>query len=322
MKNSGPLLTRRTVLAAASALALPGARAAAFPRRPIRFVVPFSAGGTTDVMARALQVPLEARLKQPIVVDNRGGAYGAIGSVEVMRAAPDGHTLLFGNNGLLTVTPTLQPSSHYTHRSFTPVSLVATTPFILAVHPRVTARNLQEFLSYARAQPGGVNFASAGGIIDLTTDLLAKEGKIDIVKIPYKGTADAMNALAAGDVHAMITTPAPALSGFFQAGRARMLGILSNEPSPLYPEAQLIARELPALDVEIWFGFLAPNGTPAPVVAQLGAALAESMALPEVRQRFIDAGATPKVEGPESISRRLDTEVARWAPFISSLKKQ
>lgn len=212
-------LARASAAAAALTVGPPAFAQANWPQSPVKMIIPFAAGGSTDILTRMIGKIVGERIGQPIVVDNRGGAYGAIGSVEVTRAAPDGHTLLFGNNGLLTVTPTLQPSSHYTHRSFTPVSLVATTPFILAVHPRVTARNLQEFFSYARAQPGGVNFASAGGIIDLTTDLLAKGGKIDIVKIPYKGTVDGMNALAAGDVHAMITTPSQVLKRGFRMRR-------------------------------------------------------------------------------------------------------
>lgn len=322
MNGAPPFPSRRALLSAAVALTLPQARAAAgFPTRPIRIVVPFSAGGTTDVMARALQNSLEARLKQPVLIENKTGAYGAIGAAEVARAAPDGHTLLFGNNGLLTVTPTLQPSTSYTHRSFAPVSLVATTPFILAVHPSVPAATAQEFLSYAKTQSRGVDFASAGGIIDLTTELLAREGGVPIVKVPYKGTADAMNALAAGDVQAMITTPSPVLNGFFQAKRARMLGILSSRPSPLYPDAALISKTLPALDIEIWFGFLAPAGTPASAIETLGAAFAEAMAQPEVRQRFIDSGATPRVEPPAAVTQRLEEEVARWAPLISSVTK-
>ncbi|HWT09519.1 MAG TPA: tripartite tricarboxylate transporter substrate-binding protein, partial [Roseomonas sp.] len=285
--------TRRALLAAT--LATPAAAQAPWvPTRPIRFVVPFPAGGATDVVARVLAERLQESLGQPVVVENRTGAGGNIGVENVVRSAPDGTTLLMGTTGTLTVNPHLYANLGFDPlRDLAPVSMAFTTDHVLVVNPAVPAQTAQDFLALVRARPGALSYGSAGSGSSTHTvpELFKLAARVDIAHVPYRGSAPALNDLVAGTVQVMLDQ-IPSAIGQIQAGRVRALAVTGARRSPLLPDVPTLAEiGLPQAQATSWGAVMAPGGTPAPIVLRVNAAIREALAQPAVRERLAAAGA-------------------------------
>jgi tripartite-type tricarboxylate transporter receptor subunit TctC len=311
--------TRRALLAAT--LLAPGlARAQAWtPPRPVRLVVPFPAGGATDVVARVLAERMQEALGQPVVVENRTGAGGNIGVENVVRSAPDGTTLLMGTTGTLTVNPHLYSTLGFDPlRDLAPVSMAFTTDHVLIVNPSVPARTAQEFLALARAQPGRFSYGSAGSGSSTHTvaELFRLAARVEITHVPYRGSAPALNDLVAGTVQVMLDQ-IPSAIGQIQAGRVRALAVTGARRSPLLPEVPTMAEiGLAEAQATSWGAVMAPAGTPAPAIARFNATIREALALQAVKERLAAAGAEGVASSPEELAAFLRDESAKWARVV------
>lgn len=295
------------------------AGAQGFPSKPVRIVVPYPAGGTTDIMARALQEPMQKVLGQPVIVDNKAGAAGAIGAREVARSPADGYTLLFSNNGPSSTTPLLVKDAGYDGiKDFTPVSQVSSAPLFVVINAAVPASDLKGFIDYARAQPNALEYASAGigSLGHLASELFARSAGLKMVHIPYKGQAPTANAVMTGEVKVLITTSSGAMNSFIKDGKLKLLGVSTPQPSPLAPGAPTVNSVLPGYQVEIWFGLLGPAGMPAEVVARLNDAVAKALALPDLQARFQNFGVIAKGSTPKQLGDLIADEVPRWTQVV------
>ena len=319
------MMKRRTgLLALALALAaLPAAAQAQYPDKPIKLIVPYPPGGTTDIMARTLQEPLSKALGQPVIVDNKAGAAGAIGTKQVATAAPDGYTLVFGNNGPSAIVPLLQRDVGYDPvKDFAPVSLVSIAPLVLVLHPSVPAGDVKEFVAWARTQPGGVEYATAGAgsLGHLATELFAKDAGLKLVHVPYKGQAPSTMAVLNGEVKMLLTTSSDSMGSAVRDGKLRLLGVSTAKPSPLMPGAPTIGQSLPGFEVNVWFGILAPAGTPAPVIAKLNAAIRTVLADPEIQRKFMGYGSIATASTPQEFAAMIGAEVPKWKGVVETAK--
>ena len=319
------MMKRRTgLLCLAFALgALPAAAQAQYPDKPIRLVVPYAPGGTTDIMARTLQEPLSKVLGQPVIVDNKAGAAGAIATKQVAASAPDGYTLIFGNNGPSAIVPLIQKDVGYDPvKDFAPVSLVSIAPLVLVVHPGVPASNVAEFITWAKAQPGGVEYATAGAgsLGHLATELFGKDAGLKLIHVPYKGQAPSTMAVLNGEVKMLLTTSSDTMNSAVKAGKLKLLGVSTAKPSPLMPGAPTIGQSLKGFEVNVWFGILAPAGTPAPVIAKLNAAIREVLASPELQQKFVGYGCIATASTPQEFAAMISAEVPKWKGIVESAK--
>jgi tripartite-type tricarboxylate transporter receptor subunit TctC len=319
------LIKRRTaLLCLALALGgLPGAALAQYPDKPIRLVVPYAPGGTTDIMARTLQEPLSKILGQTVIVDNKAGAAGAIGTAQVAHAAPDGYTLIFGNNGPSAIVPLIQKDVGYDPiKDFAPVSLVSIAPMTLVVHPTVPANTVKELIAYANAQPNGVEYATAGAgsLGHLATELFGKEAGVKLVHVPYKGQGPSTMAVLNGEVKMLLTTSSDTQDAAVRAGKLRLLGVSTAKPSPLMPGAPTINQSLPGYEVSVWFGILAPAGTPAPVIAKLNAAIRQVLADPELQKKFVGFGCVATASTPQEFASMIGAEVPKWKSVVETQK--
>ncbi|MCC6212084.1 MAG: tripartite tricarboxylate transporter substrate binding protein [Burkholderiales bacterium] len=309
----------RSIAALGAALAAQLASAQAFPTKPIRIVVPYPAGGTTDIMARALQEPMQKTLGQPVIVDNKAGAAGAIGAREVARAPADGYTLLFSNNGPSSTTPLLVKDAGYNGvKDFTPVSQVSSAPLFVVINAAVPASDLKGFIEYGRVQPNALEYASAGigSLGHLASEMFARSAGIRMIHIPYKGQAPTANAVMTGEVKVLITTSSGAMNSFIKEGKLKLLGVSTPQPSPLAPGAPTVNSVLPGYNVEIWFGLLGPAGMPSDVVAKLNDAVTKALALPELQARFQNFGVIAKASTPKQLGDLIADEVPRWAQVV------
>jgi tripartite-type tricarboxylate transporter receptor subunit TctC len=319
------LIKRRTsLLCIALALGgLPVAALAQYPDKPIRLVVPYAPGGTTDIMARTLQEPLSKILGQPVIVDNKAGAAGAIGTAQVAHAAPDGYTLIFGNNGPSAIVPLIQKDVGYDPiKDFAPVSLVSIAPMTLVVHPTVPANTVKELIAYANAQPNGVEYATAGAgsLGHLATELFGKEAGVKLVHVPYKGQGPSTMAVLNGEVKMLLTTSSDTQDAAVRAGKLKLLGVSTAKPSPLMPGAPTINQSLPGYEVSVWFGILAPAGTPAPVIAKLNAAIRQVLADPELQKKFVGFGCVATPSTPQEFANMIGAEVPKWKSVVETQK--
>ena len=305
-------------LLAAAALAAPlSLLAQTYPDKPIHIVVPYSAGGTTDVMARVLQGPLQNALGQPIVVDNKPGASGIIAAREVIRARPDGYTLLFVNNGNLAVTPQVVKDANYDSlKDFTPVALVSSAPMVAVVPASLPVTDLKSFIDYAKTHPISYASAGIGSFGQLATELFANRAGVKMTHIPYKGQGPTTNAVIAGEVQLLVTTPSGAMNDFIANKKLKLLAVTSAEQSPLEPGTPPIASILPGYVAESWFAIVGPAGMPADVVARLNDAISKAVQLPEVQQRFTTFGVIARTATPKKLGEMTADEIARWTPVI------
>ncbi|MBN9516227.1 MAG: tripartite tricarboxylate transporter substrate binding protein [Alphaproteobacteria bacterium] len=302
---------------------LPAAAMAQYPDKPIKLIVPYSPGGTTDIMARTLQEPLSKALGQPVIVDNKAGAAGAIGTKQVATSPPDGYTLIFGNNGPSAIVPLIQKDVGYDPvKDFAPVSLVSIAPLTLVVHPSVPATNVKELIAWAKTQPGGVDYATAGAgsLGHLSTELFGKEAGIKLNHVPYKGQAPSTMAVLNGEVKLLLTTSSDTQDAAVKSGKLKLLGVSTPKPSPLMPSAPTIGQSLPGYETVVWFGILAPAGTPAPVVARLNAAIREVLAQPDIQQKFMGYGCIATASTPQEFAAMIAAEVPKWKSIVETAK--
>jgi tripartite-type tricarboxylate transporter receptor subunit TctC len=304
---------RHRVVLALGALALPLAgHAAEYPSvKPIRMVVPFASGGSSDVVGRLIGTKIAASLKQSVVVDNRAGAGGAIGSDIVAKAAPDGYTLLLVD-ALHIVSPLFNRNTLYDPiRDFMPISMIAKSPVFLACNTGFEAKTVAELIAIAQKEPGKVT-AGLPGSGSIVIEMLKLRGKINLNLIPYKGGAPAVNDLVAGNVNLMASTIAT-YGGFVKSGRLRLLATSGPARHPDYPDVPTFAEAgMPGVEYEQWFGMMAPAKLPQPVSNLLGAAIADAVKEPDLRERFSRLALDPFFVGPREFNARVLRDNARW----------
>jgi tripartite-type tricarboxylate transporter receptor subunit TctC len=292
-----------------------------FPSRPVRFVVPFPPGGATDIIARVLAQKMSEAWGHPVVVENRAGAAGAIGSEAVAKAAPDGYTILMGTTSTHAVNPAINPKLPYNNvTDFAAVTLVATFPNVLVAHPS-TANSLQELIAALKKNPGKYNFGSsgAGSSTHLTGELFKLMTQTDINHIPYKGTGPLLNDLMAGHV-AFAFDQITGVMPFIQAGRMRALGVASAERNAALPDVPAIAEVLPGFEATAWVGIFAPVRTPAEVTGRIQTETKRILALPDVAQRMKEFGATPVANAPAEFGAFVAKDTAKWRDLVASAR--
>jgi tripartite-type tricarboxylate transporter receptor subunit TctC len=300
------------------ALAASAAHAQDYPNKPVRLVVPFAAGGSSDPVARLLAQKLGAFLGQPFVVENRPGAGGNIGADIVAKSRPDGYTLLFAAGSFAVNVSLFEKLPYDPLKDFDPVIHVCMVNGILVVHPSVKANSVQELVALARAQPGSVTFGSAGNgtILHLAGELFKSAAKVDMVHVPYKGSGPALADLIGGQVQTMFANM-PGTLQHVKAGRLRVLAVTGDKRSSALPEVPTIAESgLPGFRAATWFGVLAPAGTPKEIVARLNAELAKALASPELIDHLRTEGADVVGGSPEQFGAFLKSEVERWGPVV------
>jgi tripartite-type tricarboxylate transporter receptor subunit TctC len=297
-------------------LALVAAPVAAqqYPTKPIRLIVPFPAAGAADLSARALAAPLSLALGQPIIVENRPGADGAIAADAVLKAAPDGYTLFYGTNTALCSVPAMRRNPPYNPvTDFTPISLVGTFGFFLFMHPSVPAQTLSELLDYARANPGKLNYATGNSTSVIATARLKLQEHLDMVEVPYKGDAPATTDLVAGRVQLMIATPGTAVP-FVKEGKLRALVALLPNRSSLLPEVPTIAEAgMPPLAITPWAGLFGPARMPKEVVDRIARETASVIARPDVREQLERYAFAGRSSTPEELGAFLKDQVEVWS---------
>ncbi len=311
---------KRTILFLLSSIFATGAFAQ-YPAKPIRLVVPFPAGESVDATARLVGQSWSAALGAQILVDNRGGAGGTIGSEAVARSAPDGYTLLWGNVGPLAIGPGLYKKLGYdVAKDFEPVSLVATLPFVLFASPVLPANSVTELVAYAKAHPGEINFGSTGmgSGLHLIAELFKSVAGIQIVHVPYKGVAQALPEMMSGKVQIAFNT-IPAFLPHVKAGRLKALAITAASRSPLLPEVPAMP-EVGLAEVQggSWHAVVAPTGTPREIIGKLNQTLVATVALPELRTQLLNQGAQPVGSSPEELRKFMQAEAEKWARVIRS----
>ena len=310
----------RTCITLAAGLALAAVvHAQAFPSKPVRIVVGFPAGGPLDQHARLLSDKLQAVLGQPVVMDYKAGAGGTVGAQEVMRAPPDGHTIMLANTGVMVINPALYSRLPYaTLKDFVPVARTAMQPLALLVNPSVPAKNLQEFMAYAKSRPGQVNFGSAGngGISHLVPEMFKTATGLFMVHIPYRGSAPAFTDLMGGQVQFMAES-IPQAASYHKQGKVRALAVTSKERNPALPEVPTVIESgIKGFEVVGFYGFLAPAGTPKDVVNKLSDAFGQVLQMPDVRNRMVSQGADPAFLGADDFAKFLAAEMPRWADAV------
>lgn len=324
------MLNRRVLLAAlavAGPLALTGVAAQnTFPSKPVRIIVPFTPGGSSDVLARAIGLELGKALKQPVVIDNVPGAGGALGAEKAARSPADGYTLLMAHTGTLAINPSLYPKLGYDpQRSFTPVAWVARVPNLLVVNASVPAQNLQQLVALAKARPGQLAYGSGGNgsAAHTTMEYLKMQTGTSFLHIPYRGTAPSVNDLLAGQVQVLFTG-APALLPQIKSGRMRALAVSSPQRLALLPDVPTVAESgvpgTKGFEADQWYGLVAPAGTPADVVALLNQHVNKALASDEVRTRLATEGAEATPASPQVFGQLIAKEIPRWARVIQSAR--
>jgi tripartite-type tricarboxylate transporter receptor subunit TctC len=313
------VIRRRALLAAGLALCAGGTLAQPYPSKPIRLIVPFTPGGSTDILGRAIGQKLAEALAQQVVIENRPGAGGAIGAEAAARAAPDGYTLLMGHIGTLAVNPSLYPKLGYDPiRSFAPVAWVARVTNVLVVNPAVPARSVQELIRLAHDQPGRLRYGSGGNgsAAHLATEYFKLRTQTDIVHVPYKGTGPAVTDLLGGQIEVMMTG-APAVISHVKAGKMRALAISSAQRIESLPDLPTIAEAgVPGFEAIQWYGVVAPAGTPEAVIARLNAEVNRALATPELKARLVAEGAEAAPTTPPAFGAFIAAEIERWRPVI------
>jgi tripartite-type tricarboxylate transporter receptor subunit TctC len=313
MKLLGALMTGLSVL-----LSPASAVAQDFPNKSIRLIVPFPPGGPNDIIARVVGQRMSELAKQPVVIENRGGQGGVLGTDVVAKAAPDGYTIAISSAGALTISPSMEKVAYDTSKDLQPITLVATVPEMLVVATNVPVKNMSELIALAKAQPGKLNFASTGpgGMPHLAGELLKLTAKIDIVHVPYRGAAPAVNDLLGQQVQ-MAFLDLPALLPQIKAGKLRAIAIGSPRRAPTAIEVPTTAEEgMPGLLAENWYGMVAPAGTPPPIVTTLNRIATEAMADPTVKEKLASQGAELIGDTPEHFARFIDAEIGKWAKVI------
>lgn len=287
-----------------------------FPSKPVRLIVPFPPGGAVDYYARAVQNRLQETLGQPILIENRSGAGGMVGADLVVKAAPDGYTLLVGNIASLAMNVGLYSKMTYDPRKdLTPIMRTVAVNYVMTVHPSVPARSVKELIDHAKANPGKLSYGSAGSgsAPHLATELLKQRAGIDMLHVPFKGGGPMVADLLGGQIHIVIADQAN-LMPHVKAGKLRALAVGTLERSASYPDIPTIAESgFPGFEARAWQGIAGPANLPADIVTQLNAAFARAMAFPEVHQRLLDGGLDPITGTPEDFAAFIRNEIDKWA---------
>lgn len=300
--------------------AAPGVLAQAYPVKPVRLVVPFPPGGPTDIVTRLIAPKMAAGLGQQIVIENRGGNGGQVGTEQVSKAAPDGYTLIMGTIGGIAVSMSLNPRRGYdTLRDFAPITQAVSVTSVVVVHPSVPAKNIADLLRIAKAAPGKLNYASSGNgtVTHLAGEQLKLLGKVNITHVPYKGGAPALTALRSGEVdmsyeNSLIITP------HIKSGRVRALAVTSAKRSKLFPELPTVAETLPGYSASGWYGLLAPAATPQPIITRLNTEAVKALQSPDVAGKLSSQGAEPAGGSPAEFTAFIRSEISKWAGVVNA----
>ena len=315
MRTIGAVLTGFSVLLSPTLAATQD-----FPTKAIRLIVPFPPGGPNDIIARVIGQRMSELIKQPVLIDNRGGQGGVLGTDAVAKSAPDGYTVAISSAGALAISPSMEKVAYDTLTDLAPVTLVATVPEMLVVATSVPARTMAELIALAKSQPGKLNFASSGpgSLPHLAGELFKLTAKIDIVHVPYRGAAPAVNDLLGQQVQ-MTFLDLPVLLPQVKAGALRPIAIGSPERAPTAPDVPTTAElGLPELRIENWYGMVAPKGTPDAVIATLNRITLQAMADPAVKDKLAGQGATLIGDTPEHFRDFIGTEIKKWADVIKA----
>ena len=295
--------------------------AADYPTRPVNLIVAFTPGGPSDVLARIIGRQLEKILGQTFVIDNRPGGAGNIAAETVAHAAPDGYTLLMGNNGLLATNQSLFKKLNFDgEKDFAPISLIGSQPNILVVNPKPGINSMAELISYAKANPGKLNYANSGfgAAAHLSAELFKSDAKVDIVSVSYKGAAPALQDLIAGHVQVMFATSASVVA-FLKAGTLRPLAVTTLKRFSLMPELPTVAElGLPGFDATTWHGLVAPAGTPRDVIATLNRATVQALRDPDTLRQLHDLGVEVNSSTPEEFAAYIKAEIPKWAAVVKA----
>lgn len=288
----------------------------AWPTKPIRIVVPYAPGGITDTVTRLTAPKVQEALGQPVLVENKLGNGGALATEYVAKSAPDGYTLLMGSAAPQTLNQFIQKLGYDGLKDFAPVTLVNTNPLVLLVNPALPAQNVKELIALARAQPGKLNFAGAGGLTQFSGEIFKFMAGVDMVYVPYKGGAPATAAAVAGDTQVTFANYSDALPQM-RAGKLRALGITGAKRFPQSPEVPTIGESgIPGYAVDSWNGLFAPAGTPAEIVNRISVAVQQGFKDPALRKRMEDIGATPVGDTPEQFRALVQSELQKWGTFV------
>ena len=294
---------------------------ATYPTKPIRLIVAFPAGGSTDIVARLVGQRLGEKLGQQIVIDNRGGAGGTIGTEIAARAATDGYTLTMGTTSTHVIAVGAYKALRYDPiKDFEPITLVASTPYLLVVNPAVKANSLKEFIALAKSQPGKMNYASAGTgtTTQLAMEMLKMAAGIDVVHVPFGGNGPAGVATIGGQVQALFGSM-PAVLPQAKAGRMRPLAVGSSKRSPALPDVPTVAESYPGFEVSLWLGFFAPKGVPAPILKRLNSELLAIAKSPDMKEKFESNGADPLwSNSPAELSKLVTSEIEKYNKVIKA----
>ncbi len=290
-----------------------------YPSKPIRLIVPFAAGGPTDLLARVIAVNMTENWGQPVIIDNRAGAAGSIGAEMAAKAPPDGYTLLLSTAGVLTVNPALTKVRFDTVKDFEPIGLTATLSSIMVVHPSLKVTTVKQLIQLAKNRPGELNYASAGNgsASHLAMEKFNRAADVKINHIPYKGAAPAVTDLVGGTVQIMLIG-LPTVMPHVAAGRVVPLGVASLAPSSLAPNIVTIAHSagLPGFEVSNWLGIVAPAGTPRDIIDKLNAEIVHILSIPAVKDQLIKGGFEPVTSSPEKFKAHIDSELKSWAKIV------
>src|ERR1041385_5624104 len=311
------MIFRRLVTALSLCALATQAPAANYPDHTIKIVVPFAAGGGTDVLARIIAQHLNSKWGQPVVLENQPGASGAIGTRAVMKAAPDGYTLLMASTGALMAVSSGGEGPFDVNPVLAPIAIGAAPPYLLVVNPKLPVQSTADLIRLAREKPDGLTFGSSGvgAASHLSGLLFATETGIKLLHVPYKGTGPAVTDLLGGRIDLMFA-PGPVVQQFVQSGQLRALGVTDTKRSKFYPDVPTVADSVPGYESVGWFGLLAPRGTPPEIIHQINEAIVAAMDTQEFRDHLATLGAEPKPQTPEEFGRYINADVAKWSRLV------
>jgi len=314
------MLARKALLPLLASLMLATNAQAAWPERPVTFVIPFAAGGLTDVLARLTAERLQARLGQPFVVENAAGAAGTIAAQRVVRAEPDGYTLLYGAAAQFTTTPFTHTTSYDSIKDFAPISIVATSPFVITIGKQVPAATMPEFIAYAKSKPGQIAYGSAGAgsSTHLAAALFAKSAGLELNHVPYKGVGPAFQDLIAGHIAMMCPSPVE-LRPFLEKGDVKPLAVTDDKRTPLVPGVPAVTEFVASPPVITWNGILAPAKAPQVVIDTLSREIMAANQDPAFRDRLVKLGVDPVVHTPAAFAKLLLEDYERWRVIVRDL---
>lgn len=309
-------------IAALSVALAPAGPAAAqdFPTRPVTLVIPFAAGGSTDLVGRLIAERMAAELGQPVVVENKGGAGGNLGAAQVAKATPDGYTILMGTVATHALNPALYKKMPYDPvTSFAPVSLLVVVPNVLVVNPEFPAKTTEELIALLKKDPGKYSYASSGNgtPLHLSGELFKSMADVDMQHIPYQGAGPALVDVLSGQVPIMFDN-LPSSTSHIKSGKLRALGVTTAKRAPSFPDVPAIAEAVPGYETYTWNAVFAPAGTPPDVVAKLNAAANKALADPKVQARLADFSAVSVGSTPEELGAHVKKEIAKWAPIVKA----